>query len=83
MPELREKYGVEEIGIFGSFSRDKGSVNSDLDLIVNYRKRPQGWDYFSLGNYLEEVFEPKVDIVEPDFLIYQIKEKVLQEVKYI
>lgn len=83
MPELRDKYGVEKIGLFGSFSRDEGNKESDVDLLVTYRKRLKGWDYYSLDIYLEEVFGRKVDLCESDCLKHQIKDEVLRQVNYI
>ena len=83
IPELREWYGVEKIELFGSVSRDEGSENSDLDLIVKYRKRPQGRNYFSLGIYLEEVFEMKIDLVTQKEIRPELKEKILNQVQYV
>ncbi|MGB3774422.1 MAG: nucleotidyltransferase family protein [Leeuwenhoekiella sp.] len=83
MPELREHYGVEKIGLFGSFSRDEGSENSDIDLIVTYSQRPQGWNYFSLAIYLEEVFGRKVDLTEPHCIKHQIRDNIMRQVNYI
>lgn len=83
MPELREKHGVEKIGLFGSFSRDEGNEDSDIDLVVTYKERPKGWEYFSLGIYLEDVFGRKVDIAEPHCIKHQIRYKIMEQVKYI
>lgn len=33
-----EAFGVEEIGLFGSYLRNEATVNSDIDLLVNIRK---------------------------------------------
>ncbi|WP_031426896.1 nucleotidyltransferase family protein [Flavimarina sp. Hel_I_48] len=83
MPELRDRFGVETIGFFGSFSRDEASEDSDIDLVVTYKQRPKGWDYFSLGIYLEDVFGRKVDLAEPHCIKHQIREKVMSQVNYI
>ncbi|MEM4611046.1 MAG: nucleotidyltransferase domain-containing protein, partial [Thermoproteota archaeon] len=34
--ELREKYGVKEIGIFGSYVRGENKESSDLDILVEF-----------------------------------------------
>ena len=34
--ELKEKYGVKEIGIFGSYIRGKQKKNSDVDILVEF-----------------------------------------------
>ena len=82
MPELREKYGVEKIGLFGSFSRDEGSENSDIDLLVSF-SRPVGWGYNSLSLYLEELFGRKVDLVTIRAIRPMMKESILNQVEYI
>ena len=38
MPLLRERYGVESLGLFGSYLRGDADADSDLDLLV----RPAG-----------------------------------------
>lgn len=36
--EQLQAYGVEEIGLFGSYVRNEATINSDIDLLVNLRK---------------------------------------------
>ena len=33
-PEIREKFGVVSIGIFGSYARGDMNPNSDIDIII-------------------------------------------------
>mgnify|MGYP002338706452 CR=1 FL=1 len=51
-----EYYGVKEIGLFGSFSEDLYSENSDIDLLVVLEK-PIGWRFLYL-NYTWKIFWP-------------------------
>ena len=44
--ELRERYGVKEIGIFGSFVRGEEREDSDIDILVEFEK-PIGFLSFS------------------------------------
>ena len=82
MPELREKYGVQEMGLFGSFSKDEGTLDSDIDLLVSF-SRPVGWDYCSLSIYLEEVFGRKIDLVTQKAIRSTMKEDILNQVEYV
>lgn len=82
MPELTENYGVEEIGLFGSFSRGEGTLDSDIDLLVSF-SRPVGWGYCSLSIYLEEVFERKIDLVTQKAIRSTMKEDILNQVEYV
>ena len=35
LPDLRERYGVESLGIFGSYLREEESAESDLNVYVD------------------------------------------------
>jgi predicted nucleotidyltransferase len=81
-PELYKDYSVKEIGLFGSFSDDSYTKESDIDLLVVLEK-PIGWKFFSLELYLEKVFNRKIDLVTKSALKEQIKSSILQQVYYI
>jgi predicted nucleotidyltransferase len=36
---LSEKYGVTELALFGSYSRDEQKPESDIDIMVDFTKR--------------------------------------------
>jgi predicted nucleotidyltransferase len=60
--EIREKYGVVIVGVFGSVARSEESLNSDVDILVNIKK-PIGLKFFELWDYLETILERKVDLL--------------------
>jgi predicted nucleotidyltransferase len=62
MPTLRQRFGVEDLALFGSFARDKASENSDIDLVVSLAK-PLGFAFVELADYLEEKLGCKVDLI--------------------
>lgn len=82
MPFLIREYSVKRLGLFGSFSDDSYSDNSDIDILVEFEK-PVGWKFLSLEIFLEEVFNRKIDLVTKNALKEHIKDKVLDQVKYI
>ncbi|WP_254450396.1 nucleotidyltransferase family protein [Cohnella herbarum] len=49
---LSETYSVEKIGLLGSFVRDEQTENSDIDLLVEFKK-PVGFEFIELKEYLE------------------------------
>lgn len=61
MPVLKTRYGVEEIGVFGSYARNDIKESSDLDLLVKLGK-PTFLNLAGLLNYLEKMFHIRVDI---------------------
>jgi predicted nucleotidyltransferase len=64
---LQERYGVEELALFGSYARGEQSPVSDVDILVRVR-RPIGLKFFELWDYLEEILDLKVDLLTPEAL---------------
>ncbi|MDO9580825.1 MAG: nucleotidyltransferase family protein [Bacteroidales bacterium] len=81
-PFLQKEYSVRNIGLFGSFSDNSFSDESDIDILVELEK-PIGWKYFSLEIFLEKTFGRKIDLVTKNALKEQIKDRILKQVKYI
>ncbi|MEO7120526.1 MAG: nucleotidyltransferase family protein [Ginsengibacter sp.] len=62
-PVLSQKYGITELALFGSYSRDEENEKSDIDIMVNYQI-PMGMKFFDIVYELEEAFkEKKVQVV--------------------
>ncbi len=80
MPELADRFGVESLGVFGSFVRQEQSPDSDLDLLVTFRETPGLLRYIELENYLSDLLGVKVDLVMKDALKPRIGQHILQEV---
>ncbi len=80
-PALYQDFAVKEIGLFGSFSDETNTDESDIDLLVEL-ERPIGWKFFTLQIYLENIFNRKIDLVTKNALKEQIKEGILKQVKY-
>ena len=81
-PILNKEYHVERIGYFGSYSRNEQNKNSDIDILVHFRK-PLGWEFFDLQELLEKELELKVDLVSEKALKKQLRQIILNSVKYI
>ena len=81
-PVLRKDYSVKEIGLFGSFSDNTFSENSDIDILIELEK-PIGWRFFTLEIFLEKTFGRKIDLVTKNALKEQIKDQILKQVIYV
>jgi hypothetical protein len=81
-PILYRDYSVKEIGLFGSYSDESCSEESDIDLLVDLEK-PIGWRFFTLELFLEGVFNKKIDLVTKNALKEPIKDDILRQVKYV
>ena len=60
--ELREKFGVSSIAIFGSYARGEQTELSDVDILVDF-ERPIGWEIVDLKEYLESLLGVSVDLI--------------------
>ncbi len=77
--ELRTRYHVESLFVFGSVSRGEEQAESDIDILVNYREKPGIFDFLRLKNYLETIIGRSVDLVTESALKKQLKNEILQE----
>jgi len=62
---LATEYGVSRIGFFGSVVKNTMTEDSDLDIVVEF-KRPIGFKFIRLVEYLENIFGKKVDVLTKD-----------------
>ncbi len=79
--ELKEKYGLINIGLFGSYAKGTENENSDIDLAIVIEKK----DFFirdDLKEFLEEHFKLSVDIGYLDSFRGFYKSKIEKEIIY-
>jgi len=81
-PLLEEKFHVDKIGYFGSYARNEQSNESDIDILVSFKKT-LGWEFFDLQELLENELQLKVDLVSEKGLKEQLRDIILKSVKYI
>jgi len=62
LPRLQEKYPIEKLALFGSYSRDEQNDNSDIDILVEFNGNI-GWEFFDLADELKKILGQKVDLV--------------------
>jgi uncharacterized protein len=76
--------GVNEIGLFGSYVRNKQSKNSDIDILVSIEKRKKDlMNFMTIKLYLEDLFGAEVDLVLKEAVKQQLKNKIENEVLYV
>lgn len=80
-PELEARFGVERIGLFGSFARGDATPTSDVDVLVSFRT-PTFDHYMDLKFFLEELFRRPVDLVLADSIKPRIGRRIRQETVY-
>jgi predicted nucleotidyltransferase len=81
--ESAHKYGINSLGIFGSFARNQQDEASDLDIFVTLQES----DFFTLEKIkeeLEQLIHFKMDIVNfRDSLRNSFKQNILKDAIYI
>lgn len=61
--ELAQRFGVRQLGLFGSAARDELREDSDVDVLVEF-EGPATYDgYFRLQDYLQKLLGRSVDLV--------------------
>jgi len=81
--ELKQKYNVKEIGIFGSYVRGDQKRKSDIDILVEFEEVPGLFKFIELEDYLTEILGIKTDLVMKDALKPYIGKHILDEVIYL
>lgn len=81
LPLLRERFGVEKIGIFGSTARGEDRPESDVDVLVEFAPGQATFrNFMELAFYLEDLFCRRVDLVTEQGLSRHLRPYVEQEV---
>ena len=60
---LLRKYPISELGLFGSFARGDYRDDSDIDILVDFSGRIDGFGYIRLAHEFEDMFQHKIDMV--------------------
>jgi len=79
LAELRQRFDVANLSLFGSVARDQASAGSDIDLLVDFTQTPGLLKYVELKNHLEDLLGVPVDLVTHKALKPQLKDSILSE----
>ncbi len=79
-----EQYGVKQIGLFGSFVRDEGTNESDIDFLVDFEPGKKTFDnLMDLAFFLEDIFQRKVEVLTRQGLSPYIGPHILKTVENV
>ena len=82
-PELASRYGVNQLGLFGSHVRQQEVESSDIDILVSFSRDVDLFDFVGLRELLEKKLNAKVDLVMVSALKPAIGKRILEEVEYV
>lgn len=77
--QLKARFKVKDIWLFGSFVRGEQNKKSDVDILVDFSDGATLFDWVGLGLYLEKKLGRKVDIVTKKSLRREWKSSILRE----
>ena len=78
-PELKKRYPIREMGVFGSYVRGEQREDSDLDVLVDLGDGMTLIDLAGLQLEIGEALGLKVDLAMKDGLKTRIEKRVLAE----
>jgi uncharacterized protein len=78
-PDLRRRYPVRELGVFGSYVRGEQTENSDLDIVVDLGEGIGLFELAGLQQDLSDALGVRVDLVMKDALKRGIGQRILSE----
>ena len=77
-------FGVERLGLFGSFVRGRQRTDSDVDMLVEFEPGQKTFDHFmGVVFFLEDLLGRSVELVTPEALSPHIGPYILKEVEYV
>lgn len=82
-PELRRRYPIREMGVFGSYVRGEQRPDSDLDVLVELGPGIGMIDYARLQIELSEATGLRVDLANKRTLKPNIGRQILSEVQVL
>jgi predicted nucleotidyltransferase len=78
-PELRRKYRIREMGVFGSYVRGEQTEASDLDILVSLGEGIGLIEFADLQQDLSDALGLRVDLVMKGPLNRRIGQRILSE----
>ncbi|MCD6484501.1 MAG: nucleotidyltransferase family protein [Candidatus Odinarchaeota archaeon] len=77
--EIKKRYNVKELRVFGSFVRGEEKETSDIDILVEFEETPDLLKFIELERFLEELLGIKVDLVRKEVIRPELKTRILRE----
>jgi len=79
MEEIRQRFSVRSISVFGSVVRGEAGEGSDVDVLVVFDRKATFDMFMDLKFYLEELLGMGVDLVTDKALRPQVRRAIEQE----
>lgn len=77
--KIAAKHGARNVRVFGSVARGEADFQSDIDLLVEFKRGTTLLGHAALVQELEDLLGVKVDVVSERGLRDRVRERVLRE----
>ena len=81
--EIRQRFSVKALSIFGSIARDEASDNSDINVLVVFDQKANFDGFMELKFYLKDLLRTGVDLVTDKALRPQVRQAIEREMIYV
>lgn len=78
--EIRQRFSVKRLAVFGSVAREEAGDTSDVDVLVAFDQKANFDLFMDLKFYLEELLGTEVDLVTDKALRSQMREVIEREI---
>ena len=76
---LAEKYGVQNIRVFGSVARGDDDIDSDIDFLISLKQGRTLMDWSGFWLDMEVLLDRKVDVIQDKSLHWALRENVMAD----
>ena len=81
--DIRQRFSVKNLSIFGSIARGESTDNSDVDVLVVFNREGSFDLFMDLKFYLEDLLGVKIDLVTDKALRPQVRRAIEQELIHV
>lgn len=78
-PEIRRRFSVKALSVFGSVARGEAAEGSDVDVLVAFKQKATFDLFMDLKFYLEDMLGRGVDLVTDKAIRPQVRRAIDQE----
>ncbi len=83
-PDLKKRFKVKRIGLFGSYLRNMQRSESDIDILIELSQPVGLFTLIRLEEYLKDILgSKKIDLVTKNSLKPHIGKRILNEVIFV
>ena len=81
--ELKNRFGIEEIALFGSYARGEATEESDIDIAILKMQKKDLLKRLQAKDFLEQQLNKKIDMGYFDSMRTFIKNRIKKDLIYV